>query len=1392
MSQATATSKSHWTSRVRESVICRTQSGDLGITVKGGAENGQFPYLGKLDPRRCHCIRGGLHQGDLILEVNGTSLSGLTISDIMGVLSTCKEQVLLKTVTPDASLGKDLHQHLGRSFKSGSADYELQQMIRQNLYLRVVPYTTRQPKEGEIPGLDYNFISVSEFQSLRESGYFLETGTYKGNHYGTPHPSCVSEGNHHFSEQENKSRATQQQHEHIKSITYLQKGGATDSPGEQTETTCSSSDLTGTMSEATYKSDPDEKMKMPPEFQSDMLSISEPLHPKEKTKDMESLPENWEMAYTEAGEIYFIDHNSKTTTWLDPRFLKQEAEETADRGYEFTSDPAEMNGYMVPARIVKGKNGFGFNLAGGSKPHEFLQIVSLLPDSPAAQCGNIKTGDIIIFINNICVLGHSHKQVVKMFQAVPEGGSMELVLCRGYPLLYDMNGQAIEVKTSQGSTAKDSQRRESNELLSHSRGVQNGYERESVGDTLECLTVNGQVEQTSAVHQNASNKKLSVSNLNCKASEMGCYSESQARTATLRGKAKGDTLGNSLYSDSIYRNRFSKDGRAVSQTANHGMDLVSAEMTGKDDSDKAAADSRLTSLASDYGKRNGSDAGVHGNYNISSSSAMATNARLIPVPVKKCLSGLGFKVTNCSSSGRLKVERIWNRQQCPLLEVADIIVKINGSDLQGLTSSQVECILQEQIREGDVILLIQREEPKSQIKQALLSPVASSQSSTKLPQSLFKLQHSTALSKQPAGFSRAEVVPTTSATSEPSTGQSSKGHHATQPSCSKSCSGSATDTIIQATSFVDVEPSTTVQQVDSQKQSLERVALHGFDSYHSDVTQTNSQRQLLGKESSHQPSEQNKTVAATHTRDGVHFHEETGSSNDCSNFFKSQEISPIDVALDRREDEGFGFVILTLEDSNAESHLHKGRSVVKHKISEIRKGSPADRCEQLSVGDELEAVDGHSIVNMPHRDIANLFRKAGNRIWLRIFPRGRNGLANACDTGDGDADSRRKPQQKSQTQKTGIYVAELERGPTGFGFSLRGGKEYKMQLYVLGLLEGGPAERSGRIQVGDQLIEINGESTSGMTHTQAVEHIRRGGSRIRLVLKRGSGFVPKYDQENNYISANTQNARPRSLHMVSYSGEGSSQRQCFETDSTPWERGDSKPVHSTANKRESGSILREKRAKVQTYDESSKSKRHTFHGQSNEKDTECKLLKEAMKEASSHESSTVKERSRSSNMVMERDLGGSPVKKKQHSEVKENKEMHQRGELSGETVRFMMDSLRSELSKHPILERTRCYSARQSFEKSNEQATANKPKLLLTTLASFDPGFSSQHSSASLPRQAWKSNSVEGMSSMSYNTRSFSEKGSTLQSESQRRQVLSPGPWLVPSEEKLYNTLKRV
>lgn len=69
---------------------------------------------------------------------------------------------------------------LSHRFQKGSADHELQNTIRDNLYIRTVPVTTRQPKDSEINGIDYVFLTVDEFNKLKLSGALLESGIYEG------------------------------------------------------------------------------------------------------------------------------------------------------------------------------------------------------------------------------------------------------------------------------------------------------------------------------------------------------------------------------------------------------------------------------------------------------------------------------------------------------------------------------------------------------------------------------------------------------------------------------------------------------------------------------------------------------------------------------------------------------------------------------------------------------------------------------------------------------------------------------------------------------------------------------------------------------------------------------------------------------------------------------------------------------------------------------------------------------------------------------------------------------------------------------------------------------------------------------------------------------------
>lgn len=60
-----------------------------------------------------------------------------------------------------------------------------------------ISVTTRTPREGEINGDDYFFVSRKKFEEMKEKNQFLETAKVHGNYYGTPRhyvEECLSKG----------------------------------------------------------------------------------------------------------------------------------------------------------------------------------------------------------------------------------------------------------------------------------------------------------------------------------------------------------------------------------------------------------------------------------------------------------------------------------------------------------------------------------------------------------------------------------------------------------------------------------------------------------------------------------------------------------------------------------------------------------------------------------------------------------------------------------------------------------------------------------------------------------------------------------------------------------------------------------------------------------------------------------------------------------------------------------------------------------------------------------------------------------------------------------------------------------------------------------------------
>ncbi|XP_074499615.1 membrane-associated guanylate kinase, WW and PDZ domain-containing protein 1 [Sebastes fasciatus] len=1079
----TAVKKLHWRSKVQDSFVpLLGSSGELGIAIGGGADYGEFPFV-------TSAPGGGLTVGDIILEIGGTPVLGMTLGDVRGVLNSCPHPIRIKTVSPGSSLCKDLRLYLSKCFTPGSVDSQLQQVIRENLYLRAVPCTTRQPRDGEISGVDYNFVSIEEFFSLEESGALLESGKFKGNYYGTPRPVHISAESPPITYQEHRN-LLRNFRTRSKSLSNLEKAAE---DGENSE---DDSGLSGGSAGVSSSVPPSHRSPGRPRASSSgdgRVVENGIIGSRSGARVRGVMPDHWDQAFSDPGESHYTDRTPKRTNWQSPRASSRE---TVYKNEWFTEQPGELRGFPVHTHLIKGSRGFGFNIVGGSRPREFLQVYSVTSSGPSA----LKTADILVYINDVCVLGVSHKEVVEMLKSVSVGHSVDVEVTRGYPMLYNPDGcpkqpaprlldsgdpilpptttqpQPLHQLPRLPTPTPHTQHFNYNGVHSDMSYMEPGVTLDANGNAMSFATTQLPSYRRSSMSNAPSPPPVrpprslrSLARLQSFDPTLASQSDSEVVSAigSHRASMIRNHNNNSLSAPPHpYHYGTSKSSESDLSTCTlSGSRLPLPQSPGRPSSSPGgprSAHSRLfrpqpshlrPPATPESPRHHRGFNGFHGNTSptaspssVSSPGALSVGSgvgsfsggELVPVALAQTEGdgGLGFSVMAGGPGGRMTiVKRVWDRKQCSSLQPGDAIVKINGADVQSLSFAQVQTVLQEHTKQAEVILLVYR----GGVYHSTISPG----SHRRLPPPLLRPPPPPVGSDNSSLFPEALPVPRTSVSAPNS------------PAPMRS-------SLVQSTSFLESIPVTlTMEPKDWINTGLEDEA--------GGVTVPDSGLERQGGE-------------------------------------RTRPLRGFDVELRRKQGEGFGFVIASQDVENG-----KAASLLPHRFVTVRRGSPAAKSGQIRPGDRLEAVEGRSVVTLPHRELAQILRRAGNTLRLTIVPRPSTYSSSLSETTEYDPGHRSKKGQRSRPKRDSRYYSvDLDRGHSGFGFSLRGGSEYNMGLYVLGLMEGGPASRSLKMQVSDQLVEINGDSTAGMTHSQAVEQIRRGGHRIHLVLKRGNGYVPDY------------------------------------------------------------------------------------------------------------------------------------------------------------------------------------------------------------------------------------------------------------------------------------------
>ncbi|XP_069825810.1 disks large homolog 2 isoform X8 [Dendropsophus ebraccatus] len=107
----------------------------------------------------------------------------------------------------------------------------------------------------------------------------------------------------------------------------------------------------------------------------------------------------------------------------------------------------------------------------------------------------------------------------------------------------------------------------------------------------------------------------------------------------------------------------------------------------------------------------------------------------------------------------------------------------------------------------------------------------------------------------------------------------------------------------------------------------------------------------------------------------------------------------------------------------------------------------------------------------------------------------------------------------------------LHKGSTGLGFNIVGGEDGE-GIFISFILAGGPADLSGELQRGDQIISVNGIDLRGASHEQAAAALKGAGQTVTMVAQ----YQP---EEYARFEAKIHDLREQMMNHSMSSGSGS-------------------------------------------------------------------------------------------------------------------------------------------------------------------------------------------------------------------------------------------------------------
>ncbi|XP_017926554.1 disks large homolog 2 isoform X6 [Manacus vitellinus] len=232
-------------------------------------------------------------------------------------------------------------------------------------------------------------------------------------------------------------------------------------------------------------------------------------------------------------------------------------------------------------------------------------------------------------------------------------------------------------------------------------------------------------------------------------------------------------------------------------------------------------------------------------------------------------------------------------------------------------------------------------------------------------------------------------------------------------------------------------------------------------------------------------------------------------------------------------------------------------------VTKIIDGGAAQKDGRLQVGDRLLMVNNYSLEEVTHEEAVAILKNTSDVVYLKVgkpttiymtdpygppdithsysppmenhILSGNNGTLEYKASLAPISPGRYSPIPKHMLVEDD-YTREprkiiLHKGSTGLGFNIVGGEDGE-GIFVSFILAGGPADLSGELQRGDQILSVNGIDLRGATHEQAAAALKGAGQTVTIIAQ----YQP---EEYARFEAKIHDLREQMMNHSMSSGSGS-------------------------------------------------------------------------------------------------------------------------------------------------------------------------------------------------------------------------------------------------------------